>query len=376
MAIVQQRVLGAAILLAWLGVVPAAVTSAADDAPPPEGIVCPSIEEDGMLCASDPLGLVGNCTGFVAAADRLGALYRTEIQKHPDSKGAWLSTSWWGCGPPTLYDVKRLLVRLGSPPAVAVLKTEPYRSLPEVPSSAAQPPDASQTSSVQGSWSLHAAGSHAPVNGVPAPESGDGTATVAVTPTVEIVGGGTGVGNVVVAGMGTVVCGSDGSVIVGSDGTVVGNGGSVGGSCGSVAGSCGIVAGTCGIVVGTGGTVGGNGGNVAGSCGIVAGTCGIVAGRGASVVGNPRGIGGVTVRVVLVVALASVGGGAVRSSAAPAGVAAERASSRASGARAEGIVGIQHTVAGRQIRGAIASVVQGPWMKAIATARGGTMFGR
>jgi hypothetical protein len=142
-AIVQQRVLGAAMTLAWLGVVPAVVTSAADDAPPPEGIVCPSIEEDGMLCASDPLGLVGNCTGFVAAADRLGALYRTEIQKHPESKGAWLSTSWWGCGPPTLYDVKRLLVRLGSPAAMAVLKTEPYRSLPEVPSSAAQPPDAS-----------------------------------------------------------------------------------------------------------------------------------------------------------------------------------------------------------------------------------------
>ena len=95
-----------------------------------------------MLCASDSLGLVGNCTGFVAAADRLGALYRGELQKHPDSKQALLSTSWWGCGPPTLYDVKRLLVRLGSPPAVALLKTEPYRSLPEVPPFAPSPPDA------------------------------------------------------------------------------------------------------------------------------------------------------------------------------------------------------------------------------------------
>jgi len=110
--------------------------------PPPEAIVCPAIEEDGLLCASDSLGMSGNCTSFVAAADRLGALYRAELKKMPSEKDSLLTTSWWGCGPPSLYDVKRLLVRLGSEPAAVVLTTEPYKSLPAVPGPPPPPPPA------------------------------------------------------------------------------------------------------------------------------------------------------------------------------------------------------------------------------------------
>ena len=145
MSLAEHR-LALAIALAitsFRAVAPTPAAAQDDPPPPPESIVCPSIEEDGMLCASDSLGLDGNCTAFIAAADRLGELYRAELRKLPDSKPSLLSTSWWGCGPPSLYDVKRLLVRLGSQPAIAVLKTEPYRSLPEVPP-AAPPPSASE----------------------------------------------------------------------------------------------------------------------------------------------------------------------------------------------------------------------------------------
>jgi hypothetical protein len=135
LSLVRQNVVLASIAaLAGAIALPAAAQN--DPPPPPESIVCPAIEEDGMLCASDPLRMDGNCVSFTAAADRLGALYRAELQKlGADSKDSLLSTSWWGCGPSSLYDVKKLLVSIGSEPAKVVLTTEPYKSLPGV-----QPP--------------------------------------------------------------------------------------------------------------------------------------------------------------------------------------------------------------------------------------------
>jgi len=130
----QSVALRIAVTVASLRLIAGPPAAAQDEPPPPpSSSVCPSVEDDGLLCTSDSLGMSGNCGSFVVAADRLGGLYRAELQKLPDSKEALLSTSWWGCGPSNLYDVKRLLVRLGSAPALAVLKTEPYRSLPEVP---------------------------------------------------------------------------------------------------------------------------------------------------------------------------------------------------------------------------------------------------
>jgi hypothetical protein len=107
---------------------------AQDDPPPPDTrSVCPSIEEDGLLCVSDPLRMTGNCGDFAAAATRLAALYRAELAKLPGSKASLLTTQWWGCGPDSLYDVKRLLVSLDTPAAKAALAEPPYPSLPAVP---------------------------------------------------------------------------------------------------------------------------------------------------------------------------------------------------------------------------------------------------
>jgi len=83
-----------------------------------------------MLCASDLWS--GNCADFVVTADKLGALYRSELQKLPDSEQSLKTTIWWGCGSGTLYDLKRLLVAIGTESAKAVLVTEPYKSLPAV----------------------------------------------------------------------------------------------------------------------------------------------------------------------------------------------------------------------------------------------------
>jgi hypothetical protein len=58
--------------------------------------VCSAIEEDGMLCSADPMS--GNCADFLAVADRLGALYPSELAKLPDSKEQLETTIWWGCG--------------------------------------------------------------------------------------------------------------------------------------------------------------------------------------------------------------------------------------------------------------------------------------
>ena len=102
--------------------------AAQEGPPPPSSIgVCPEIEEDGLLCSADLLS--GNCADFVVAADRLGALYRSELAKLPDAQASLMTTTWWGCGPGTLGDITALLVRIGSPRALAVLQTQPYASL-------------------------------------------------------------------------------------------------------------------------------------------------------------------------------------------------------------------------------------------------------
>src|SRR4029450_13617169 len=80
LSLVEQRMaLGLAVAVAALrGTAATPAVAAEHPPPPPSSIVCPSIEEDGMLCASDSLGLDGNCTHFIGASDRLGAVYRTE----------------------------------------------------------------------------------------------------------------------------------------------------------------------------------------------------------------------------------------------------------------------------------------------------------
>jgi hypothetical protein len=100
-------------------------------APPAASAVCPAIEEDGLLCSDDPMS--ENCEAFVSDADRLGALYRSELEELPDSRTSLLATNWWGCGPNSLAEVKALLVRIGTPQALAVLQREPYPSLPGAP---------------------------------------------------------------------------------------------------------------------------------------------------------------------------------------------------------------------------------------------------
>jgi len=108
-------------------------------APPPDAsLVCPAIDEDGMLCAADFMS--GNCVDFVTRADQLGALYRSELKKLPGSEASLKTTIWWGCGPGNLQNIKTLLVQIGTPSALAVLQTEPYRSLPPVRLPAPPPP--------------------------------------------------------------------------------------------------------------------------------------------------------------------------------------------------------------------------------------------
>ena len=113
--------------------------SAQQYAPPPDAsLVCPAIDEDGMLCAADFMS--GNCVDFVTRADQLGGLYRSELKKLPGSEASLKTTIWWGCGPGNLQNIKTLLVQIGTPPALAVLQTEPYRSLPPVRIPAPPPP--------------------------------------------------------------------------------------------------------------------------------------------------------------------------------------------------------------------------------------------
>lgn len=127
--------------LTWAG--SAGPAAAQQYAPPPStSIVCPAIDEDGMLCSADFMS--GNCDDFVSAADRLGALYRSELKKLPGSEGSLKTTIWWGCGPGNLQNIKTLLTQIGTAHALAVLQTDPYRSppvlLPPPPSPSAPQP--------------------------------------------------------------------------------------------------------------------------------------------------------------------------------------------------------------------------------------------
>lgn len=127
-------------IVATLGWVTSADLVAAQQyAPPPDAsIVCPAIDEDGMLCSADFMS--GNCADFVSRADQLGGLYRAELKKLPGSEASLKMTIWWGCGPGNLQNIKTLLVQIGSPQALAVLQTEPYRSLPPVQIPVPPPP--------------------------------------------------------------------------------------------------------------------------------------------------------------------------------------------------------------------------------------------
>jgi len=133
---------------AWLAVAASLVASDVARAqdqlppPPPRSEVCPAIDEYANLCRHDRWSR--DCGAFVAVADRLGALYRSEYAKLPESGDSLLTTIWWGCGSATLSDIKRLLQQIGSKQALAVLKTEPYKSLPTAqPMSAPAPPSSS-----------------------------------------------------------------------------------------------------------------------------------------------------------------------------------------------------------------------------------------
>jgi hypothetical protein len=110
-----------------------ATAASAQPAPtsPPSDLVCPGIEENGLLCSNDPMS--GNCEQFVTSAAQLGWLYRSQVAERPGSRGSLMTTNWWGCGPDSLADVKALLVRVGTPRALLVLKDEPYASLPGAP---------------------------------------------------------------------------------------------------------------------------------------------------------------------------------------------------------------------------------------------------
>jgi len=128
----DRRMKHASLPAAWLALALAAsgVARAQDQLPPPppRSEVCPAIDEYGNLCKRDRWSR--DCGAFVAVADRLGALYRSEYAKLPESGDSLLTTIWWGCGSATLSDIKRLLQQIGSKQALAVLKTEPYKSLP------------------------------------------------------------------------------------------------------------------------------------------------------------------------------------------------------------------------------------------------------
>ena len=128
---------------ALVGVASASPAAAQQGPPPPSpGFVCPAIDEDGMMCSADLLS--GGCGDFVAAADRLGSLYRSELEQLPGSEQSLKTTMWWGCGPGNLEDISALLVRLGTPRARAVLQTEPYASFAAAqsppPATAPDPP--------------------------------------------------------------------------------------------------------------------------------------------------------------------------------------------------------------------------------------------
>jgi hypothetical protein len=125
----SMRAAGLAIAVAVAASIRPAAAQEKLPPPPPSSVVCPAIDEYGRLCTQDRWSR--DCGAFVEVADRLGALYRSEREKLPNSGDSLLTTIWWGCGSATLSDVKLLLQQIGSKRALAVLKTEPYKSLPK-----------------------------------------------------------------------------------------------------------------------------------------------------------------------------------------------------------------------------------------------------
>lgn len=118
------------ILLAPLGSAAQEASSPAPDFRAPDtGDLCPGLAEDFELCAGDLLS--DDCADFVAAADRLGGIYRAELGRHPGWVTPLRTTNWWGCGSASLTELGELLERIGSPQARATLAQEPYRSLPD-----------------------------------------------------------------------------------------------------------------------------------------------------------------------------------------------------------------------------------------------------
>jgi len=102
--------------------------------------VCPAIAEGFELCANDLQS--GNCAEFVQATGALAQLYQIQVAETPDRAPVLLATNWWGCGDALLGDMKRLLLRLGSPGARAVLQQEPFSRLPSPTPPAPPPPPA------------------------------------------------------------------------------------------------------------------------------------------------------------------------------------------------------------------------------------------
>ena len=117
-------------------VVAVAAAFAAAGQPPSSQDVCPAIDEGFQLCANDLLS--GNCAQFVQAAGALAQLYQIQVAEAPAQAPMLLATNWWGCGEALLPDIKRLLLRLGTPGAQALLQQEPFSRLP--PQGTAPPP--------------------------------------------------------------------------------------------------------------------------------------------------------------------------------------------------------------------------------------------
>jgi hypothetical protein len=131
------------LLLAAILLAPRSSPAQEGSSPPPDyrapetGDLCPRLAEDFELCAGDLLS--GNCADFVGAAGRLGAIYRSELSRHPGWVTPLRTTVWWGCGSASLAEMGSLLGRIDTPEARAVLAEEPYRSLREEAAAARTP---------------------------------------------------------------------------------------------------------------------------------------------------------------------------------------------------------------------------------------------
>jgi len=127
-----RRPLARALALAAIACsVPALAAETATPAAPGEGAQggpCPAIDEGFVLCSSDPWS--GNCAQFVEAAGRLAQLYQIQADDTPDRVPVLLSTNWWGCGDAPLEAMQGLLLRIGTPEALAVLRQQPFSLLP------------------------------------------------------------------------------------------------------------------------------------------------------------------------------------------------------------------------------------------------------